>query len=378
MKKNDELIIISKKFDLKSPPISVDTVGEGFINDTYILKTKDDDLKYILQRKNHIVFNDISGMMNNIEKVTNHLKHKMIQCKKDPERYVLTLIKTLEGELFSVDSEGNYWIVMLFINNSKTFYSVEGKTDLAYKSGETIGNFQLLLEDFDVDLVETIKGFHNIKQRLIQWDECLKNNKANRIDKLKEEIYWIESRREKMLAFWNLVETGRIPMRITHNDTKISNILFDLNDEPLCVIDLDTVMKSTSLNDFGDSIRSYANSASEDEENYDNVSIRMDIFKAFASGYLSKMSAILTDIELKYLAFSALYITYEQVLRFLMDYINGDIYYKIKYPDHNIVRTRSQYRLLVDMENKYDEMVNIIRELSKRNFDSVSLSQTSS
>lgn len=378
MKKNDELIIISKKFDLKSPPISVDTVGEGFINDTYILKTRDDDLKYILQRKNHIVFNDISGMMNNIEKVTNHLKHKMIQCKKDPERYVLTLIKTLEGELFSVDSEGNYWIVMLFINNSKTFYSVEGKTDLAYKSGETIGNFQLLLEDFDVDLVETIKGFHNIKQRLIQWDECLKNNKANRIDKLKEEIYWIESRREKMLAFWNLVETGRIPMRITHNDTKISNILFDLNDEPLCVIDLDTVMKSTSLNDFGDSIRSYANSASEDEENYDNVSIRMDIFKAFASGYLSKMSAILTDIELKYLAFSALYITYEQVLRFLMDYINGDIYYKIKYPDHNIVRTRSQYRLLVDMENKYDEMVNIIRELSKRNFDSVSLSQTSS
>lgn len=378
MKKNDELIIISKKFDLKSPPISVDTVGEGFINDTYILKTKDDDLKYILQRKNHIVFNDISGMMNNIEKVTNHLKHKMIQCKKDPERYVLTLIKTLEGELFSVDSEGNYWIVMLFINNSKTFYSVEGKTDLAYKSGETIGNFQLLLEDFDVDLVETIKGFHNIKQRLIQWDECLKNNKANRIDKLKEEIYWIESRREKMLAFWNLVETGRIPMRITHNDTKISNILFDLNDEPLCVIDLDTVMKSTSLNDFGDSIRSYANSASEDEENYDNVSIRMDIFKAFASGYLSKMSAILTDIELKYLAFSAHYITYEQVLRFLMDYINGDIYYKIKYPDHNIVRTRSQYRLLVDMENKYDEMVNIIRELSKRNFDSVSLSQTSS
>lgn len=378
MKKNDELILISKKFDLKSPPISVDTVGEGFINDTYILKTKDDDLKYILQRKNHIVFNDISGMMNNIEKVTNHLKHKMIQCKKDPERYVLTLIKTLEGELFSVDSEGNCWIVMLFINNSKTFYSVEGKTDLAYKSGETIGNFQLLLEDFDVDLVETIKGFHNIKQRLIQWDECLKNNKANRIDKLKEEIYWIESRREKMLAFWNLVETGRIPMRITHNDTKISNILFDLNDEPLCVIDLDTVMKSTSLNDFGDSIRSYANSASEDEENYDNVSIRMDIFKAFASGYLSKMSAILTDIELKYLAFSALYITYEQVLRFLMDYINGDIYYKIKYPDHNIVRTRSQYRLLVDMENKYDEMVNIIRELSKRNFDSVSLSQTSS
>lgn len=378
MKKNDELILISKKFDLKSPPISVDTVGEGFINDTYILKTKDDDLKYILQRKNHIVFNDISGMMNNIEKVTNHLKHKMIQCKKDPERYVLTLIKTLEGELFSVDSEGNYWIVMLFINNSKTFYSVEGKTDLAYKSGETIGNFQLLLEDFDVDLVETIKGFHNIKQRLIQWDECLKNNKANRIDKLKEEIYWIESRREKMLAFWNLVETGRIPMRITHNDTKISNILFNLNDEPLCVIDLDTVMKSTSLNDFGDSIRSYANSASEDEENYDNVSIRMDIFKAFASGYLSKMSAILTDIELKYLAFSALYITYEQVLRFLMDYINGDIYYKIKYPDHNIVRTRSQYRLLVDMENKYDEMVNIIRELSKRNFDSVSLSQTSS
>lgn len=378
MKKNDELILISKKFDLKSPPISVDTVGEGFINDTYILKTKDDDLKYILQRKNHIVFNDISGMMNNIEKVTNHLKHKMIQCKKDPERYVLTLIKTLEGELFSVDIEGNCWIVMLFINNSKTFYSVEGKTDLAYKSGETIGNFQLLLEDFDVDLVETIKGFHNIKQRLIQWDECLKNNKANRIDKLKEEIYWIESRREKMLAFWNLVETGRIPMRITHNDTKISNILFDLNDEPLCVIDLDTVMKSTSLNDFGDSIRSYANSASEDEENYDNVSIRMDIFKAFASGYLSKMSAILTDIELKYLAFSALYITYEQVLRFLMDYINGDIYYKIKYPDHNIVRTRSQYRLLVDMENKYDEMVNIIRELSKRNFDSVSLSQTSS
>jgi Ser/Thr protein kinase RdoA (MazF antagonist) len=231
--------------------------------------------------------------------------------------------------------------------------------------GKGIGKFQAQLADFTEPLAEVIKGFHNIRWRFQQWDEALAADKAGRKAELATEIEWIESRREKMLDFWKMVEDGRLPLRVTHNDTKLSNILFDQNDEVLCVIDLDTVMSSTALNDFGDAICSYTNTGAEDDEDLSRVSMNIDTFKHYTAGYLSERCASMTDTEKEWLAFSALYITYEQVLRFLMDYIDGDTYYKTRYPKHNLVRTHAQYKLLTSMEEQYSEMQKIVKELAK-------------
>ena len=196
----------------------------------------------------------------------------------------------------------------------------------------------------------------------MQWDEALGRDAAGRVKDLKEEIGWIESRRGEMLAFWSKVEDGTIPTRVTHNDTKISNILFDKKGGVLCAIDLDTVMNSTSLNDFGDAIRSYANTSEEDERDLSLVGLSPEMFRAYTEGYLSQRAKQLTASEIDNLAFSARYITFEQVLRFLMDYIDGDTYYRIKYPEHNLVRTHAQYKLLRSMEEQYGTMCDIVRE----------------
>ena len=223
-----------------------------------------------------------------------------------------------------------------------------------------------MLADFDKPLNETIKGFHNIRWRFQQWDDTIAADPAGRVKECQEEISWVESRREEMLSFWSKVETGEIPTHVTHNDTKISNILFDKpTGNVLCAIDLDTVMSSTSLNDFGDAIRSYTNTGAEDDKNLDNVEMSIDMFRAYAEGYLSEQRDSMCASEKEWLAFAGRYITFEQVLRFLMDYIDGDKYYKTAYADHNLVRTRAQYKLLQSMERQYDEMCAIVKELSE-------------
>lgn len=237
---------------------------------------------------------------------------------------------------------------------------------LAFKGGEGIGKFQAQLADFREPLSETIKGFHDIRHRFSQWDASVKADAAGRVKDLAEEICAVESRRERMLGFKKLVEEGVIPPRVTHNDTKISNILFDKEGNVLCVIDLDTVMLSTSLYDFGDAIRSYANSGDEDDRDLGRVSLSMPMFEAYADGFLSQRAEQLTQSEIDNLAFSALYITYEQVLRFLMDYIDGDKYYKIKYPEHNLVRTCAQLRLLESMEEQYPAMCETVKRLVEK------------
>jgi Ser/Thr protein kinase RdoA (MazF antagonist) len=222
-----------------------------------------------------------------------------------------------------------------------------------------------MLSDMKEPLVDILPGFHNIRFRFQQWDEVLAKDPVGRKAGLAKEITWVESRRAEMLKFWELVENGTIPTRVTHNDTKINNILFDKDGNDLCVIDLDTVLNSTVLNDFGDAMRSYTNTGLEDDEKLENVSMDMEIFKAYTKGYLQESISFLTDKELEYLAFSARYITYEQVLRFLMDYIDGDNYYKIKSVNHNLIRTHAQYKLLRSMEEQYEEMKLIVEEFSK-------------
>ena len=352
---------IAAAFCLEGRIDSVGRLGEGFINDTYLVRTASETPDYILQRKNRTVFPDVPAMMENIRKVTEHIRRKVMAAGGDPAREVLEVIPATDGKLYHRDTAGEFWAVTRFIAGTKA-YDRADTPDLARKGGEGIGLFQSQLADFTQPLAETIPGFHNIRHRFRQWDEALARNAAGRKAAVAEEIEWIESRREEMLAFREQAEDGTLPMRVTHNDTKISNILFDAEGRVLCVIDLDTVMNSTSLNDFGDAIRSYANTGAEDDRDPDRVRLSMPMFRAYAEGYLSQRARQLTEAELAGLAFSARYITYEQVLRFLMDYIDGDTYYKTKYGDHNLVRTRAQYRLLQSMEEQYGAMCAVIGE----------------
>lgn len=366
MYNNLTLAETASKFAIGGNITEIKAVGPGFINDTFIVGT-DSGRRYILQRKNHLVFPDVPGMMRNILLVTEHIKSKVAAEGGDPLREAMTVIRRRPesmseeekngngNDLYYKDGDGNFWAVTLFIEGSMSYDKADTPA-LAFKGGEGIGKFQAQLSDFRTPLNETIKGFHNIRWRFTQWDESVKRDAAGRVASLSEEIGWIESRREEMLAFWSLVENGTIPTRVTHNDTKISNILFDKDGEVLCVIDLDTCMSSTCLNDFGDAIRSYANTGAEDDRDLSRVSMSMEMFTAYTEGYLSQMGRHLTAAETEYLAFSARYITYEQVLRFLMDYIDGDRYYKTAYPEHNLIRTRAQYRLLQSMEEQYGRM----------------------
>ena len=361
---NSQLNGIALNFQIEGQVEKVAPLGEGFINDTFIIKTQGDSPNYILQRKNKNIFSPIPAMMDNIQKVCLHIKKKVEKAGGDPLREAMTIIPAKDGKLYFLDEEDEYWAVCLFIEDTIAYDAAE-TPELAYSGGKGIGKFQSLVADLKEPLTNILPGFHDIRFRFKQWDEVLAKDPVGRKAEVAEEISWIEDRRDEMLKFWEMVEEGIIPTRISHNDTKINNILFDKKGDVLCVIDLDTVLSSTVLNDFGDAMRFYTNTGLEDDENLDNVSMDMNIFKAFAKGYLEETNSFLTDKEKEYLAFSARYITYEQVLRFLMDYIDGDNYYKVKSADHNLIRTRAQYKLLQSMEDQYVEMTNTINELTR-------------
>jgi Ser/Thr protein kinase RdoA (MazF antagonist) len=358
---NTKLIAIAQNFQLEGEIKEVTNLGEGFINDTFIIKTGDGSPNYILQRKNKRIFSPIPAMMDNIQKVCLHIKKKVEKAGGDPMREAMTIIPANDGKLYFLDNDEEYWAVCLFIDDTIAYNAAE-TPELATAGGKGIGKFQSLVADLKEPLVNILPGFHDIRYRFKQWDAVLAKDPVGRKAEVSEEISWIESRRDEMLDFYQLVENGSIPTRISHNDTKINNILFDKQGEVLCVIDLDTVLSSTVLNDFGDAIRFYTNTGLEDDLNLDNVSMDMAIFEAFTKGYLEEAKSFLTEKELEYLAFSAKYITYEQVLRFLMDYIDGDNYYKTKSAEHNLVRTRAQYKLLTSIEAQFDEMNRIVQK----------------
>lgn len=364
-KSQEKLIGIASQFIPSNEIIEIKPSGEGFINNTYFVSTTQNSPHYILQRKNKTIFRNIPEMMKNIEKVTHFIKDKIIESGGDPHKEVLQVITTNTGELYFEDEEKEFWVMTVYIPDTIT-YEKATDTSLARKGGEGIGKFLNLLSDFSEPLYPTLKGFHDLSFRFKQWEECKSKNLSGRKEKISEEIVWVESRIPKMMEFWRNVEEGRLPKRVTHNDTKLSNILFDKNGNVQCVIDLDTVMLNTALADFGDAIRSFANSGAEDDRDLDNVNLDLDMFEAYAEGYLSQTKDILIDTEIEYLPFAPLYITYEQVVRFLMDYIYGDIYYKISYPEHNLVRTRAQMKLLESMEENYDKMQEIIQHLIKK------------
>lgn len=358
-----DLYHITSQFETKGEIISIEQLGEGFINDTFIAKTKEtSDPNYLLQRKNKNIFKDVPAMMENISKVVKHLKQKIIDAKGNQEREALTIILSKSGELYYIDDNDDYWVLTLLIEYYLAFDSVDSP-EIAFAGGQGVGKFQTMLSDFQEPLANILPGFHDMAFRFRQWDEVIAIDPVNRKKDVVEEISWIDSRREEIEKFWGKVENGEFPVRVTHNDTKISNILFNKSKEVLCVIDLDTVMKSHVLNDFGDAIRSYTNTGKEDDENLGRVSMDFSVFEAFARGYLSQAKSFLTPIEIDYLAFSAKLITYEQVLRFLMDYIDGDNYYKVKSPNHNLIRTRAQHQLLLSIEKQLPDMEKTIKKL---------------
>ncbi len=350
---------IASQFALEGNILEISTLGEGFINDTFLIRTNENSPNYILQRKNKNIFTDVPAMMDNIVRVCDHLKRKVAEKGGDPMREAMTIIPTNSGEWCYKDEDGEFWAVCMFIDDTVA-YSSAATPALAFQGGKGIGMFQAMLSDFDGSLTDILPGFHQMRVRLEQWDEAVRADRAGRVNKLEKEISWIESRREWIMGLWAKVESGEIPTRVTHNDTKINNILFDQSGEVLCVIDLDTVLSSTALNDYGDAIRSYTNTGLEDDKDLDNVNMSLEIFEGYTKGYLSQAKAFLNSVELSHLADWAMVITYEQVLRFLMDYINGDTYYKTKYADHNLVRTHAQYKLLQSMEEQSDAMRAIV------------------
>jgi Ser/Thr protein kinase RdoA (MazF antagonist) len=340
--------------------------GSGHIHDTFRIETvekeKDD---YILQRLNNKIFKNIPELQQNIERVTVHLRNKISSIPgSDIKRECLRLIPTRDGLTWIVDNEGNFWRMYIFISRHHS-YNVVDSPDKAFEGGKAIGRFQAMLSDMPGGpLFETIPLFHNIEKRLQTFNSKIMDNPVGRVDSVSKEIGQILNRADEMKIILRLGKEGKIPLRITHNDTKFNNILLDENDKALCVIDLDTVMPGYIHYDFGDAIRTAANTASEDEDDLSKVKMDINLFKAYAEGYLSETVETLNDVEKEYLAFAPRLITYTIAVRFLTDFIDGDNYFKIHHELHNLQRARAQLRLVMSMEEQYQDMKSIIRKLT--------------
>lgn len=354
----NELFEVANLFVIDAPISAVEPLGEGFINDTFVVRCEN-STRYILQRKNSKIFTDVPSMMDNIVRVSDHIKAKVVRAAGDPSREAMTVIPTHHGKLYHIDAQGEYWAMCLFIEDTIAYNRADTPA-LAEAGGRGIGKFQAMLSDFSEPLIDILPGFHDMTFRFKQWDAVIAADPVGRAASVRPLIDWVEARRERVLSVWNKVVNGEIPTRVTHNDTKINNILFTPSGDVLCVIDLDTVLSATILNDFGDCVRTYTNTGAEDDENLANVTMSIEMFEGLAKGYLSEARKFLTQSEIDNLAYAGAYITTEQVLRFLMDYIGGDTYYKIKSADHNLQRTKAQIALVESIEAQYEQMKQII------------------
>jgi Ser/Thr protein kinase RdoA (MazF antagonist) len=359
---NPELERIFSAFRTEARFRSAARIGSGHINDTYRITTRNPGISYVLQRINASVFKNIPGLMQNIDIVTRHLEHKINSGNPAAEGLsVLRLIPALNNDLYLRDEEGKSWRLYNFVEGTKSYDVVESP-ELAYKGGRAFGLFQYLASDIPAgSLVETIRFFHDIEKRLVTFHQVVLKDAENRMKDLSREIEFVEKREEGMKTILNRVKEGKIPLRVTHNDTKFNNILFDADDNAVCIVDLDTVMPGTVLYDFGDAIRTGANRATEDENDLEKVGIDLDLFRAYSKGYLETATQFLNEQEKSLLAFSARFMTFIIALRFLTDHIDGDHYYRIHFPGHNLQRARAQFRLLETMEEKAEEMEAIVK-----------------
>ncbi len=338
----------------------VQSFGNGHINDTYV----SEDGKYILQRINTSIFKNPDELMENILNVTEFLKKKIAEQGGNPDRETLTVIKTIDGKLFHQTEDGNVYRVYKFIQNTRTVESNGSAEDL-YHAGVGFGRFQKMLSDFPVEILhETIKDFHNTPKRIEALKVAIANDKAGRAASVQEEIEFALKYEKDASIVVDGIADGTIPLCVTHNDTKINNILFEKDStEVVCVIDLDTVMPGSRLYDVGDALRVGGSTAAEDETDLEKVWFNERAFEAFVKGYLSELGDVLTEKELKLLPFGVRLITYEQGVRFLTDYLDGDTYYKIYSEHHNLERTRNQFKLVADLLEKEEQMIAFVSSL---------------
>jgi len=369
---NDTTVMsVAEKFKIDGKVIGCCPIKAGHINRTFLVEVENDNgeiSRYVMQQINDNVFKKPLEVMENMKNVTDFLKKKIISAGGDPVRETLCLVDSLHGDCYYIDENGKYWRMYCYIDKVHSYHIVENP-QIFENAGWAFGNFQYQLRDFPAEtLHETIEKFHDTTSRYANLMEAVKNNYSGRLSEVQPEIDFVQAREGICSFITDGIACGKFPLRVTHNDTKLNNILMDeCTGEGLCVIDLDTVMPGSLLFDFGDAIRFGASSAAEDEQDLDKVYMRLDLFQAFARGFINGTRGALNEHELRALPMSAIVITFEIGLRFLTDHIDGDKYFAIHREGHNLDRARTQFKLVSDMEKKLPEMQAAVERLIAEN-----------
>lgn len=361
-KKNEAI----ENFQFTGKLESVEPYGNGHINDTFLLVFSHPDMenhRVILQRMNSDIFKKPEEVMENIQGVTSYLKKKIVENGGNPNRETLNIIETKDNKPFYKDSIGSYWRAYIFLEDTTCFEQVETPQDF-YESALAFGHFQMLLSEYPAEtLHETIVGFHDTEARFKTFEKAVEADVCGRAASVQKEIAFVRDRLDVAQVLFAAHAEGRLPLRVTHNDTKLNNIMFDNNTkEAICVIDLDTVMPGFAVNDFGDSIRFGASTAVEDEQDLSKVWCDMELYERYVEGFLKGCEGKLIPSEVALLPMGAKVMTFECGMRFLTDYLEGDHYFKIHREGHNLDRCRTQFKLVEDMEAKWDTMTEIVNK----------------
>lgn len=362
-----ELLNIAKEFDLEGEILSIEPYGNGHINSTFLIccNCQGATHNYILQKINTNVFPNAEGLMSNIQSVTSFLRKKILERGGNPDIETLNLVLTKDGNNYAV-VDGGYYRVYKFIEKTIALQIAEDRK-VFEGAGFAFGNFVNMLNDFDASgLFEVIENFHNTASRFQKFINAVANDKMKRADSVREEIDFVLKRSAICDSIVTLLQNKSLPLRVTHNDTKLNNVL--INEETgktVCVIDLDTIMPGSLLYDFGDAIRSGCNNGLEDEPDLSKVGFNIDLFESFTKGFMTGLGDCITPLERDLMSLGAIMMTFECGMRFLTDYLEGDVYFKINYPEHNLIRCRTQFKMVSDMENMRDKMDEIVRKYSR-------------
>ena len=367
---DERLKAVISGFEFAGELASCEEIKTGHINRTYRLSFRQADgsaRDYVLQSINTYVFTRPAELMENVQLVTEHLREAMVRRDEDPDNRVLRVVPVRGGGILMLDGEGGAWRAYDFITHAETIDQVDSPEEFR-EIGRAFGDFQNALADFPIEkLHDTIPDFHDTKKRIRALESAVARDAAGRAAGVQPEIAFARAHAAEMGRIVDMIAAGEIPLRVTHNDTKVNNVMLDANTgEALCVIDLDTVMAGSALYDFGDAVRVGASTAAEDEADLSKVALDIDLFRGFAEGFISRTARGLTEAELVNLPLGALVMTYENGIRFLTDYLDDDVYFRTAYPEHNLIRARAQFRLVSDMEARRDEMDRIVRELIEK------------
>lgn len=363
-KLQEKALEITKEFQIEGTAKSAVVYGSGHINDTFLVAG---EKRYILQRMNHHIFPHPEEVMENILGVTGFLKKKIEKAGGDTARETLTVIPTKAGKGFFLDNDGEYWRMYHMIEDAVSYDKAENQ-QIFYESAAAFGKFQQLLADYPAEtLHETIVGFHDTKARYQAFEKAVKEDSCGRAGEVAAEIAFFQERKELSQVLGEMQRLGKLPLRVTHNDTKLNNIMMDkATGKGICIIDLDTVMPGLAVNDFGDSIRFGASTAAEDEQDLSKVSCDLQLFESYVQGFLAGCAGKLTENEIAMLPMGAKVMTYECGMRFLTDYLQGDAYFKIHREKQNLDRARTQIQLVKDMEQKWSKMEQIVESCKNR------------